>query len=200
MQSEFVVSSSGKDNWPESDLPEVVVVGRSNVGKSSFINAFTKRKRLAYVGHTPGKTRLLNFFSIDGEWMMVDVPGYGYAKMSKTELLKLGKMMDEYFNEREHITAIVQLVDARHEPTNDDLDMIEFFKSKHLPIVIAATKVDKVPKTRRPKALKTIAQKLQIPLKNIIPISSVEKTGLDQVQDRIEEILFPDRADRKSVV
>ena len=94
MISEFVISAVEKEQWPESDLPEVVVVGRSNVGKSSFINALTNKKKLAYVGNTPGKTRLINFFKIDDTWMLVDVPGYGYAKMSKQMLIKMGKMMD----------------------------------------------------------------------------------------------------------
>ena len=153
MIAQFVTSATQKSEWPETTLPEVVVVGRSNVGKSSFINALTNRKKLAYVGSTPGKTRLLNFFDIDQTWMLVDVPGYGYAKMSKSSLEKLGHMMDEYFNEREQIKCVVQLIDARHDPTKDDKEMIDFFKEVSIPIVIVATKIDKVPKTKRIKAL-----------------------------------------------
>lgn len=193
MNSEFVISSSGRDSWPESDLPEVVVVGRSNVGKSSFINAFTGKKKLAYVGNTPGKTRLLNFFAIDGEWMLVDVPGYGYAKMSKSQLMQLGKMMDDYFQNRENIKAVVQLVDARHDPTADDIDMIDFFKEMDIPVIIAATKIDKVPKTKRIRYLKNIAQKVQIPVGNILPVSSVEFTGLREVEKKIREVLNLER-------
>lgn len=189
MESEFVISSSDKENWPETDLPEVVVVGRSNVGKSSFINAFTGKKKLAYVGNTPGKTRLLNFFRIDGEWMLVDVPGYGYAKMSKSQLMQLGKMMDDYFQQRDNIKAVVQLIDARHDPTADDLDMIQFFKDMNIPVIIAATKIDKVPKTKRIRHLKNIAQKVQLPVKNILPVSSVEFTGLREVEQKIRETL-----------
>ena len=136
MISEFVISAVEKEQWPESDLPEVVVVGRSNVGKSSFINALTNKKKLAYVGNTPGKTRLINFFKIDDTWMLVDVPGYGYAKMSKQMLIKMGKMMDTYFNQREQICCVVQLVDARHGATHDDLDMIEMIQSLGIQIVI----------------------------------------------------------------
>ena len=147
MISEFVISAVEKEQWPESDLPEVVVVGRSNVGKSSFINALTNKKKLAYVGNTPGKTRLINFFKIDDTWMLVDVPGYGYAKMSKQMLIKMGKMMDTYFNQREQICCVVQLVDARHGATHDDLDMIEMIQSLGIQIVIVATKVDKIPNT-----------------------------------------------------
>lgn len=187
MKSEFVTSATCKDQWPQSSLPEVVVVGRSNVGKSSFINALTKKKKLAYVGNTPGKTRLINFFSIDEKWMLVDVPGYGYAKMSKQMLQKMGAMMDEYFTQREQIHGVISLVDARHEPTNDDLDMIDFLKELNIPIVVVATKIDKVPKTKRIKAIKTISQKLHLPMGHIYPISSVEKTGFEPVYNAILE-------------
>ncbi len=196
LQSTFMVSSSGKDSWPSHELPEVVVVGRSNVGKSSFINALTNRKKLAYVGNTPGKTQLLNFFDIDGKWVLVDVPGYGYAKLSKAQLQKLGKMMDEYFNERENIACVVALVDARHAPSQDDLDMIDYFKQTGRRVLIAATKVDKVPKTKRPKALKTISQALQIPVQSIFPVSSTEKTGFDAIYEAIQETLKQDQEEQ----
>ncbi len=189
MKSEFLTSAASRADWPESALPEIVVVGRSNVGKSSFINAFTNRKNLAYVGNTPGKTRLINFFTIDGCWTLVDVPGYGYAKMSKGQLEKLGKMMDDYFLNRINIAGVIQLVDGRHEPTADDLDMVSFFREMKYPIIVAATKIDKVPKTKRIAAMKKIAQKLQLPLKSICPVSSVEKTVFDKVEELIGEKL-----------
>ncbi len=194
LKSTFVVSSSGKKNWPESDLPEVVVVGRSNVGKSSFINAMTGKKKLAYVGSTPGKTQLLNFFDIDSQWMLVDVPGYGYAKLSQAQLKKLGKMMDDYFGERENIACVISLIDARHAPSEDDLDMIDYFRETGRKIIVGATKIDKVPKTKRLAALKTISRDLQLPLKNIYPISSVEKTGLDEIYQAILQEIAADKA------
>lgn len=181
LNSTFVTSSSGRESWPESDLPEIVVVGRSNVGKSSFINALTGRKKLAYVGSTPGKTQLLNFFDIDGKWMLVDVPGYGYARLSQAQLRQMGKMMDEYFGERQQIAGVVSLVDARHAPSADDIDMISYFKETGRPVIIGATKIDKVPRTKRTAALKTISRDLHIPLKNIYPVSSTEKTGFDEI-------------------
>ena len=189
MKSEFITSAAEKSQWPDTTVPEVVVVGRSNVGKSSFINAFCQRKKLAYVGSTPGKTRLINFFLIDDTWMLVDVPGYGYAKMSKSMLEKLGVMMDTYFNEREQISCVVQLVDSRHEPTQDDLHMVEMLKELGVSIVVVATKIDKVPKTKRIKALKLISSKLQLPLRSIYPVSSTEKLGFDEVKDALMEIL-----------
>lgn len=200
LDAKFVVSASGKENWPESDLPEVVVVGRSNVGKSSFINALTNRKSLAYVGSTPGKTQLLNFFEMDGKWMLVDVPGYGYARLSKAQLQKLGRMMDDYFNDRDNIACVVSLIDARHAPSADDLDMVDYFRQTGRKVIVAATKIDKVPKTKRLASLKTIARDLHIPLRDIHPISSVEKTGFDEVYQAIADILAvpEDAADQAS--
>ena len=121
--------------------------------------------------------------------MLVDVPGYGYAKMSKQMLIKMGKMMDTYFNQREQICCVVQLVDARHGATHDDLDMIEMIQSLGIQIVIVATKVDKIPKTKRVRALKDISQQLHLPMKNIFGISSTEKTGFEPVSERINEIV-----------
>lgn len=189
MQSEFITSATQKDQYPDTNLPEVVVVGRSNVGKSSFINAFCQRKKLAYVGNTPGKTRLINFFMIDQAWVLVDVPGYGYAKMSKSMLIQMGKMMDEYFLKRDQISVVISLVDSRHEPTNDDIDMISYLKELGIPVLVVATKIDKVSKTKRIKALKVVSQKLQIPLSQILPVSSTEKTGFDEVYKALSNII-----------
>lgn len=197
LNAAFITSASGKEGWPELDKPEIVVVGRSNVGKSSFINALTNRKKLAYVGSTPGKTQLLNFFDIDDSWTLVDVPGYGYAKLSKSQLMKLGNMMDEYFEERKGIVAVVSLIDARHLPSKDDLDMIAYFKEKGFPIVVGATKIDKVPKTKRLPSLKKISQTLQLPMKSVYPVSATEKTGLDAIYQALMEKAFPEPADQK---
>ena len=134
MNSTFVTSALNASQWPDTDLPEIVVVGRSNVGKSSFINALCNRKKLAYVGNTPGKTRMINFFNIDDKWMLVDVPGYGYAKMSKSLLIQMGNMMEEYFSSRHQLKAVISLVDARHEAKRDDIDMISSLKEKNIPI------------------------------------------------------------------
>lgn len=189
MKAEFLISSVDKSQWPETNIPEIVVVGRSNVGKSSFINALTQRKKLAYVGNTPGKTRMINFFQMEDCWMLVDVPGYGYAKMSKKMLIQMGNMMDEYFTQREQISCVVQLIDARHEPTRDDLDMIEFLKGLNKKILLVATKIDKVPKTKRVKSLKTISQITHIPVRNIYAVSSTEKEGFEEVREEIKKIV-----------
>ena len=121
--------------------------------------------------------------------MLVDVPGYGYAKMSKSMLIQMGKMMDEYFTCREQISLVISLVDSRHEPTGDDVDMIDYLKELGIPILVVATKIDKVPKTKRIKALKVVSQKLQLPLNQILPVSSTEKTGFEPVYEKIQSML-----------
>ena len=175
--------------YPTDNKCEFLLVGRSNVGKSSFINSLINRKNYAHTSSKPGKTQTLNFYLVNNNFYLVDVPGYGYAKMSKQMLIKMGKMMDTYFNQREQICCVVQLVDARHGATHDDLDMIEMIQSLGIQIVIVATKVDKIPKTKRVRALKDISQQLHLPMKNIFGISSTEKTGFEPVLERINEIV-----------
>lgn len=195
LNARFIISAADKSGWPDLKKPEVVVVGRSNVGKSSFINALTNRKKLAYVGSTPGKTQLLNFFDIDDTWTLVDVPGYGYAKLSRGQIEKMGHMMDEYFGQREGIACVISLVDARHEPSQDDLDMIEYFKANGFNILVGATKIDKVSKSKRLSNLKKISQKLQLPMKNIFPVSAVEKSGLDEIYEALLERIHSSAGD-----
>ena len=183
--AEIIISAVAPKQYPDTDLPEIALAGRSNVGKSSFINTLIDRKNLARTSSKPGKTQTLNFYLIENCLHFVDVPGYGYARMSKEMLKKMGKMMEDYFSQREQLKLAIQLVDARHDPTNDDMDMIEYFKSLQIPILLVATKIDKIPKTKRVKALKNISQKLQLPLKNIYGISSTEKIGFDEVYQAI---------------
>jgi GTP-binding protein len=185
MKCEFVTSATKEAEWPQSDLPEIVVVGRSNVCKSSFINALCQRKKLAYVGNTPGKARLINFFAINDQWMLVDVPGYGYARMSKSMLIQMGKIMDEYFTKREPIACVGILIDARHDATEDDLDMVEYVRCLKIPYIIVATKIDKVPKTHRIRSLKRISNQAHTSLKEIYAVSSTEKNGFEPVMEAI---------------
>ena len=190
MISEFVISAVEKEQWPESDLPEVVVVGRSNVGKSSFINALTNKKKLAYVGNTPGKTRLINFFKIDDNWMLVDVPGYGYADTSKEEIRKFGLMVEEYLEKRKQLKRVFLLVDFRHKPSNDDVLMYNFLKYYQLPVTIIATKVDKVSAKDKDKNLKQIKDALDIVVgDNIVLFSSLSKYGREEVISIIENVI-----------
>ena len=187
-KSEFLTSAVKVEQWPQLGYPEICMSGRSNVGKSSFINTITNRKNLAHVGKTPGKTRLLNFYSIDDKYMLVDVPGYGYASLSGGQLEQFGDMMEEYFNHRENLRAMVQLVDLRHVPTKDDVEMVKYAKEHKIRLVIVATKADKVGQSQRHKQLKAIAEKLGVDMNNIFVFSSLTKEGLDKIQQRLQYI------------
>lgn len=186
---ELVISAPDKQSWPESDLPEIVLAGRSNVGKSSFINTITNRKKLAYVGNTPGKTRLLNFFNLDDELMLVDVPGYGYANISQKQLIAFGEMMEDYFHERKQKVGLVMLVDGRHPVSEDDLVMMDFARYYEVPVIVVATKMDKVSKSKRFNNLNKIARDLLMDVNDVIAFSSEEKFGIDEVWKRIDELV-----------
>ena len=180
-KAELVISAPDKKSWPDTTLPEIVLAGRSNVGKSSFINAMCGRKKLAYVGNTPGKTRLLNFFNLDDKYMFVDVPGYGYANISKTQLIKFGQMMEDYFSERTQKKGVVILVDARHKPTDDDMTM-EFARYYEIPVAVVATKCDKVPPTKRAHHFANIRKTLKLNADEpLFPFSAVEKQGMEEI-------------------
>lgn len=181
-KAELVISAPDKKSWPDSNLPEIVLAGRSNVGKSSFINTMVGRKKLAYVGNSPGKTRLLNFFNIDDKYMFVDVPGYGYAKISKSQLIKFANMMEDYFSQREQKKGLVLLVDARHKPTQDDIAMMEYARYYEIPVCVVATKIDKVKSSQKHKQLKLIRQTLQLnDDEKVFPFSSETRQGIDAV-------------------
>ncbi len=181
-KAELIVSAPDRASWPDSELPEVVLAGRSNVGKSSFINAITGRKKLAYVGNTPGKTRLLNFFNLDDRYMLVDVPGYGYANASKAQLMKFGAMMEDYFALRKQKKGLVILLDARHLPSEDDFAMLEYARYYQIAICIVATKMDKVKPSRRMHQIKQLRASLALAKEEpLIPFSALNKEGVEEV-------------------
>ena len=186
----FITSASNKSQWPVSDLNEVVLAGRSNVGKSSLINTLCNRKNLAYIGNTPGKTRLLNFYEIDKKIVMVDVPGYGYASRSFKELQDFGSMMDVYFSERENLKALILIVDMRHKPTKDDVSMIEYARSNHINTIVVATKEDKVKSSAKSKQKKLICDTLGV--NSIIEFSSLNKKGYNELWEKLN-IISEDR-------
>ena len=169
--------------YPDSDL-ELVVCGRSNAGKSSFINALFNQK-IAYVGKTPGKTRLLNFFSVDDRYTLADVPGYGYAKISKSELVKFGDMMEEYFAKRSCLKLLVLVIDIRRLPNDDDQAMIEVASHKGLEILVIANKADKVNQSAKVKNARLIAEAFKLSYDDVIAFSSLKKKPLDKVQASI---------------
>jgi GTP-binding protein len=161
-KAEIAVSAVKPEQYPDSALPEFALAGRSNVGKSSFINKMINRKNLARTSSKPGKTQTLNFYLINDSLYFVDVPGYGFARVSKKEREAWGKMMETYFTTREQLRAVVLIVDLRHPPTKDDVMMYEFLKHYQIPTIIIATKADKVPKGKWQKHLKVVRETLNI--------------------------------------
>ncbi|MDQ0858189.1 MULTISPECIES: ribosome biogenesis GTP-binding protein YihA/YsxC [Bacillaceae] len=158
--SEIVISAVKPEQYPDLDLPEIALAGRSNVGKSSFINKLLNRKNLARTSSKPGKTQTLNFYIINEVLHFVDVPGYGYAKVSKSERDAWGKMIETYFTKRRQLCAAVLLVDLRHAPSKDDVMMYEFLKHHDIPTIVVATKADKIPKGKWQKHMKVVRETL----------------------------------------
>ena len=172
--------------------PEICVAGRSNVGKSSFINMLTGRRKLAKTSSTPGRTRLLNLFDIDdGRFVLVDLPGYGYAKASKSEIEKWSKLTDGYFAVTQTLAHTLALVDVRHEPTALDKNMIAYLYNAGRPFTVVATKADKLSKAAQFRARQTIASTLKIGADNVILTSADTGQGRDEVLARIEQIIDP---------
>lgn len=172
-KAEIVTSAVSKAHYPTNHVPEIALAGRSNVGKSSFINKIIGRKNLVRTSSKPGKTRTLNFYTINDAFYFVDVPGYGYAQVSKTEREKWGKMMEEYFETRQQLKAVVLIVDLRHKPTKDDIQMFNYMHYLGHPVIVIATKLDKIPKSKRARHLKEMKDHLasENPV-TIIPFSS----------------------------
>ena len=189
--ADILLSAANKSHYPQDEIPEVALAGRSNVGKSSFINTLLNRKNLARTSGKPGKTQLLNFFNIDDKLRLVDVPGYGYARVSKKEREKWGRMIEEYLTSRENLKAVVSLVDFRHEPSADDVQMYEFLKYYEIPVILVATKADKIPRGKWNKHESIIKKKLNFDSSDVfIVFSSVTKEGLEKSWDAILENAF----------
>ncbi|WP_243291171.1 ribosome biogenesis GTP-binding protein YihA/YsxC [Bacillus sp. FJAT-47783] len=160
--AEIVISAVKKEQYPNEGIPEIALAGRSNVGKSSFINKLLNRKNLARTSSKPGKTQTLNFYMINEQFHFVDVPGYGFAKVSKKEREAWGKMIETYLTTRDVLKAVVLIVDVRHAPTNDDVMMYDFLKYYEIPVIVVATKADKIPKGKWEKHLKVVRETLEM--------------------------------------
>ena len=157
----LTISAASSKQYPDTDWPEIALAGRSNVGKSSFINTLLNRKNFARTSGRPGKTQLLNFFNIDDTLHFVDVPGYGYARVSKKEREKWGGLIEEYLTTRPNLRAVVSLVDMRHEPSTEDIQMYEFLKYYEIPVILVATKADKIKRGKWNKHESVIKKALQ---------------------------------------
>lgn len=177
------------DQFPESDLAEIALAGRSNVGKSSFVNTLIERKSFAKTSSKPGKTRTVNFYNINNDFRLVDLPGYGYAKASKADMDKWANLINDYLVSRENLSEIFLIVDSRHEPSAQDKEMYAWILENGFSGYVIATKLDKIGKSRQDQVKKMIAKALDAPRDNIITFSSQDKTGRDKVLGLIEEIL-----------
>ena len=186
----FEISAVRENQYPKNGLPEVVLVGKSNVGKSSFINTMINRKKLARTSSEPGKTRQLNFYNIDDKFYFVDLPGYGYSKMSKQEQVKVGEFIEHYLKHRQEICLIIFLVDIRHAPTSNDFLMYDYVIRSGLPCMILTNKADKIAKTKVLDASKNIQNQLN-PIGDIttLPFSSEKKIYCEDVWNIIEQYI-----------
>ena len=189
-KAELEAVAAQPKQYPPTDLKEVAFAGRSNVGKSSLLNLLTNRRSLARVSGNPGKTRTINFYRSNDAFRIVDLPGYGYAKVSKTESESWGKMMETYLEGRENLVKVVQLVDIRHEPSAQDKQMYEYLRYYGLDGIVVATKADKISRNELQKCVSVIRKSLQMnPEDVIIPVSALKKTGNDKVLEVIAELL-----------
>jgi ribosome biogenesis GTP-binding protein YsxC/EngB len=188
--AEIVAVTARPDQYPFDNMPEVAFAGRSNVGKSSLLNLITNRKKLAKVSGSPGKTRTINFYEINGKFRIADLPGYGYAKVAKSVTENWGKMMDDYFQSRESLLKVVLLVDIRHDPTAQDVQMYDYMKHYGLDGLVAATKADKLSKNQMNKSVQNIKKCLGMgPDGKVIPVSALTKTGHDELLAEIGRII-----------
>ncbi len=188
-QAEFVTSMAQYGNFAGKGLPQIAVAGKSNVGKSSLINKLCNRNKLAKTSATPGKTKLINVFLLNKTFHLIDLPGYGFARVDKAEKARWGRMMQEYFETADELLHVFCLVDIRHEPTEDDKQMNTFLRQMGIPFTVIATKADKISRGARQKQLAPICRALMVQPWEVICWSSEDGTGRDQLQKLIEEIL-----------
>ena len=187
---ELLISAVKPEQYPETGLSEVGLSGRSNVGKSSFINSMIGRKNMARTSQQPGKTQTLNFYNIYNQLVFVDVPGYGYAKVSKKQREAFGKMIEKYISQRTSLKLVIQLVDLRHNPTEDDILMYNYLKYFDIPTLVVATKEDKIDKGKVQKHLANVQRKLEMePEDEIISYSSIQANKQQQVWDIIAKYI-----------
>lgn len=209
VSTEFLKTATAPEHWPRGEFPEIAFVGRSNVGKSSMLNALSGKRKLARVSATPGRTRALQFFELryrptpNARPRVVrfcDLPGYGYAKVSKDERVRWIAMIDDYLRERQPLRAVVLIVDARHEPMESDLDALKFLTEAGRVVVVAATKMDKLARTKRGHALKLVEKALSLPKGGAVPFSAEEGTGADALWARIHLLCSGAKAGAGGVV
>ena len=187
--AELKIMATRRSQYPEDMKSEFLLVGRSNVGKSSFINTILGRKNLARTSSHPGKTQTLNFYEVNKDFYLIDVPGYGYAEVSKKRREKFGKMIEEYLETRKQLKRVFMIVDFRHKPTEDDILMYNFLKYYNLPVTIVATKADKIGASKKDKCKKQITDTLDLVVgDDLVIFSSVTKEGKDIIHKTLEDL------------
>lgn len=195
-KSDFVISAVGKKQYPDQGFPEIAFAGRSNVGKSSLINTLINRKNLARTSGRPGKTQTINFYLINDNFHLVDLPGYGFAKVSKSIKEKWSEFIEEYFHDRNELKGIIQLIDVRHPPTVDDVMMFEWLKHLGIPFLLVATKADKISKGQYLKHKKIIREKLMINNEDIQLFSAENKVGKEDILKWIDDHLALEESEK----
>lgn len=186
---ELEISAVRRSQYPDDDMPEFLMIGRSNVGKSSFVNTLVNRKNIARTSARPGKTQTLNFYNVNDTFYLVDVPGYGYAAVNKEQQKKFGMMIEEYIKSRHELKRVFLLVDFRHKPTEDDLLMYNYLKYYNVPVTIVATKVDKVGASKKDKNYKILVDTMNLVVgDDIVLFSSVSKLGREEILTKINNL------------
>ena len=198
-QTEFITSLTEYKKFPGIGKPEIAFAGRSNVGKSSLLNSLARRKALAKVSATPGKTRMINIFNADGAFFLVDLPGYGFAKVTQQEQERWGKMMSGYFQTSKSLRLTLHLVDIRHEPTRDDVTMNRFLRQTEQPFFVVATKADKISKAQQQKNIALIGRALEVQPWQILPYSSETGEGRKELLKVIEDALKAGKENKETV-
>lgn len=186
----FVRSAPDKSQWIQDDKKEIVILGRSNVGKSTFINRLANQKQLARASSTPGRTRLLNFFDVNQEYRLVDAPGYGYAGVKKTQGFAFGKMMEEYFTQRNNLIGAVLLLDSRRVPNSDDVMLFRYLVTKNIPFILVATKYDKLNQSQKALLRRNLMQTLNLPMETPLILSSIDTSQwIDEVTQAFSDLI-----------
>ena len=189
-KASFITSAAGAKDMIVSELPQVAVVGKSNVGKSSFINYLANDGKLARTSKEPGRTRLINYFLFNEDFILTDLPGYGFARVSREEKKKWAATIEDYLDNEDNLRLVCFLVDIRHDPTEDDKIMYNYLFKRAVPFIIVATKSDKIAKSKVKNQLRHLASVLKVGMANILPVSSQNKTGKEEVLKKIEKIVF----------
>ena len=190
-KAKFLLSQSNFGNFPQQGMQEIAMAGKSNVGKSSLINSLTRNSKLARTSSAPGKTRLINYYMINEDFLLVDLPGYGFARAPKSEQEKWSKMIEGYLTGSRNLKHVFHLVDIRHEPTQEDVMMIEYLRHYDIPFSVIATKADKLSKAQRSRSIPVICRKLVVQPWEILAYSSEDLTGRDALLEKIDQILNP---------